>query len=146
MDNTFTEDYWDDTLDIKYESWEDIPVSTLNFTNSNTQVCYIALRKDDAVGVYNTKAVPPKAVAYEHMENVKLKAGEVILTIEVDTTNMLDLTNKSDYIQYLNCRLNDGKLDPKISLIRKVLLDKELNHFQVAYIIKDNRCVKNISK
>ena len=146
MNNNFTEDFWDGTLDINYKTWEEIPVSTLNFGNSKSQICYIALTKDMAIEAYNNKAVSQNTIAYEYVENMQLKDNMVILAVEVDTTDMLDLTNKNDYMQYMNCKLNNEKLDSKIALVRKVVIDKDTNQFQIVYLIRDNRCVKNIEK
>ena len=146
MNNNFTEDFWDGTLDINYKTWEEIPVSTLNFGNSKSQICYIALTKDMAIEAYNNKAVSQNTIAYEYVENMQLKDNMVILAVEVDTTDMLDLTNKNDYMQYMNCKLNNEKLDSKIALVRKVVIDKNTNQFQIVYLIRDNRCVKNIEK
>lgn len=146
MNNNFTEDFWDGTLDINYKTWEEIPVSTLDFGNSKSQICYIALTKDMAIEAYNNKAVSQNTIAYEYVENMQLKENMVILAVEVDTTDMLDLTNKNDYMQYMNCKLNNEKLDSKIALVRKVVIDKDTNQFQIVYLIRDNRCVKNIAK
>lgn len=146
MDKNFTEEYWDDTLDIYYKTWEEIPVSTLNFGNTTTQICYISLVKEKAIEAYNTKAIPANTVAYEYVENIKIKEDEVILAIEINTEGMLDLTNKNDYMQYMKCKTTDEKLNPEIALIRKVVMDNAANQFIVIYNIKDNRCVKNILK
>lgn len=146
MNNNFTEDYWDGTLDIYYKTWEEIPVSTLNFGNTTSQICYVSLVKEKAIEAYTTKAIPANTVAYEYVENIKKKDDEVILAVEINTEGMMDLTNRNDYMQYMKCKAANEKLNSEIALIRRVIVDNATNQFVVVYTIRDNRCVKDIIK
>lgn len=146
MNDNFTKEYWDGTLDIYYKTWEEIPVSTLNFGNTTSQICYVSLVKEKAIEAYTTKAIPANTVAYEYVENIKKKDDEVILAVEINTEGMMDLTNRNDYMQYMKCKAANEKLNSEIALIRRVIVDNATNQFVVIYNIRDNRCVKDIIK
>lgn len=147
MGNNFTLEMADDIIEKSYQTWEEIPVATLSFNSETSQTCYITMSKDKAVEACNVKAIPKNTIAYEYKENItKLKKDEVILAIDLDTTNMLDLTNRAEYIRYLNDKINKGRYDIDVPLIRRIELDRSLNHTYVCYIIKDNRCVRDIQK
>ena len=145
MENLTTTDF-DDILGINYTKWENIPVSTLQFKSQTSQLCYVSLNKDAAIEAYNSKSLPCKIKAYEYVDNVPRINGNVILAVELDTTQMLDLTNKNDYITYLKSKINNEKIEQKVSLIRDIEIDMSTHQYKIVYIILDNRCVKNIEK
>ena len=145
MENLTNTDF-DDILGINYTKWENIPVSTLQFKSQTSQLCYVSLNKDAAIEAYNSKSLPCKIKAYEYVDNVPRINGNVILAVELDTTQMIDLTNKNDYITYLKSKLNNEKIEQKVSLIRDIEIDMSTHQYKIVYIILDNRCVRNIEK
>lgn len=145
MENLTTTDF-DDILGINYTKWEDIPVSTLQFKSQTSQLCYVSLNKDAAIEAYNSKSLPCKIKAYEYVDNVPRINGNVILAVELDTTQMIDLTNKNDYITYLKSKLNNEKIESYTPLMRDVEINKTTHQFTIVYMIIDNRCIKNIEK
>lgn len=126
------------------DSFEEIPVSS---PNSNTsQICYIALSKDKAIKALKEQAIPTKTIAYEYMDEVVTKTGEVKLAIEIEISYMLDLTHKPDYEEYIKSKINGTPINNNISLIRKVVMNTETNQFKVVYIILNNSCIKRVHK
>lgn len=94
-------------------------MSTLNFNSKTSQVCFVSLPKDKALEIITSKAIPVNTIAYEYSDEVPKKNGDVIVAVEIDTTNMLDLTHKPDYIKYMQSKLDKNiKLDKSISIIR----------------------------
>lgn len=137
----FTQQLMDDTVFPTYNTWEEIPVSKIEFNSRISQICYIKLSKREAVEVIKTQAIPVNTKAYEYPDEIDLKQNEVVLAIKIDTINMLDLTHKPDYLYYMRCKLNNIKID-NITLIRKV----EMNQIKIVYIIKNNASVKQVYK
>ena len=136
-----TEALSNDTIDPceQYKTWEEIPVSTLWFNSNTSQVCFVAIDRSVAVNRINEISLPTNTKAYEYKENIKLKENEVLLQVELDTTNMFDTTNLSE--------LKDGNTN-NASLIRIVQPITHLGYtnYIIVYIIKNNRAVKNIQK
>ena len=93
----FTDEVIDDNIKLEYNTWEEIPVSSLHFNSKTTQICYISINKQEAIDAINNQAIPMNTKAYEYIENIKPKQDEVILAVEIDTTNMLDLTNNKEF-------------------------------------------------
>lgn len=132
---------FDEEFDIirEYKTWEEIPVSSLLFNSNTSQICYIAISKKEAISRINEMSLPKNTIAYEYKENIKLKDDEVIIAVEIDTTNMYDTTNLSE--------LNNNNSE-NTPLIRTV---KPINHlgytnYIVVYRIIDNRAVKSLYK
>lgn len=145
MDNNFTDSIPDDTLvieDYTYKTWEDIPVSSLWFNSNTSQICFVAIDKNAALKRINEISLPTNTIAYEYRENIKLKENEVILQVELDTSNMLDTTNMVEFQSRNNVDINN------IPLIRMVKPVAHLGYtnYIIVYQIKDNRAVKNIQK
>ena len=122
-----------------YKNWEDIPVSTLNFQSQTSQLCYIALNKTEATKRMNEISLPKDTIAYEYKENIKLKKNEVILCVEIDTSNMFDTTNLAEL------KHHNISNSPLIRTV-KPISNLGYSNYIVIYIIKDNRAVKNIFK
>lgn len=129
-----------------YKTLEEIPVSTPHFTSQTSQICYISIKKSKVLDIMNKKTIPTNIIAYEYKENINKKADEEILVFELDTTNMIDLTNRNDYLKYINIITNKQKLPDNISLIRQVYMSPDIQHPCIIYKIKDYRCIKNIHK
>lgn len=131
-----------DTIEL-YQTWEEIPMSTLWFKSNSSQLCFIAIDKEYAVSRLNERSLPPNICAYEYKDNIKLKPNEVILQVELDTSNMLDTTNLLELKQYTT-----AKPRPDYSLIRTVQPVTHLGctNYIIVYKIRDNRAVKNIQK
>lgn len=147
--NHFTPSDFDDTIFPTYKTWEEIPVSTLNFANNTQQICYISIPKNQAVNIIKNQAVPVNTKAYEYRENIKKDTNKVILAVEIDTSKgMLDLTNKNEYKTYLISKLNNTEfsLGSNISLLRRINIESNLNHFYIEYIILNNSCIGKIYK
>lgn len=136
-----TEALSNDTIDPceQYKTWEEIPVSTLWFNSNTSQVCFVAIDKSIAVNRINEISLPTNTKAYEYRENIQLKNNEVLLQVELDTTNMFDTTNLSE--------LKNGNTN-NVPLIRTVQPVTHLGYtnYIIVYLIKDNRAVKNIQK
>lgn len=141
----FTQQFTDDTIFATYNNWEEIPVSNLTFNSKSSQICYIALSNQEATKAIKTQAIPINTKAYEYKDEIKLKTDEVILAVEIDTTNLLDLTHKSDYMYFMQCILNNTKID-NVALIRKTEISNDINHIRIVYIIKNNSSVKHVIK
>lgn len=147
MENQFTNCEAYDNLFPKYRNWEEVPMSTLNFNSKTSQVCFVSLPKDKALEIITSKAIPVNTIAYEYSDEVPKKNGDVIVAVEIDTTHMLDLTHKPDYIKYMQSKLDKNiKLDKSISIIRKISMDESINQFRVIYIIRNNSKVKDVQK
>lgn len=145
MDNNFTDSIPDDTLvieDYTYKTWEDIPVSFLWFNSNTSQICFIAIDKNVALKRINEISLPANTIAYEYRENIKLKENEVILQVELDTSNMLDTTNIAEFKSKNNVDITNI---PLIRMVKPVIHLGYTNYI-IVYQIKDNRAVKNIQK
>lgn len=131
-----------DTIEL-YKTWEEIPMSTLWFKSNSSQLCFIAIDKEYAVSRLNECSLPANICAYEYKDNIRLKPNEVILQVELDTSNMLDTTNLLELKQYTT-----AKPRPAYSLIRTVQPVTHLGctNYIIVYQIRDNRAVKNIQK
>ncbi len=139
FDNDYTNIFEDDTINPYYKTWEEIPVSTLWFNSNTSQICFVAVKKNEAVDRINEKSLPIDTIAYEYRENIKLKNDEVILQVEIDTSNMFDTTN----IIELN---NNNKNNAPLIRAVKPIIRLGYTSYMVIYQIKDNRAVKNIQK
>jgi hypothetical protein len=151
MNNTqtvFTENELDDTIFLfkGYDNWEEVPVSQLNFTDNTEQVCYIKLSQKEALKAINSCAIPEDTKAYEHKDNIKKNNSNEILAVTIDTKDMLDLTNYSEYLAYIRAKLNNENIANRYSLIRRIKPLDETNIMIIEYIICNNRCVRNVQK
>lgn len=123
--------------------WEDIPVSTLNFSGKTEQIVFIALSKDEAEKAYKTHIFPSNLVAYEYKENIALKENQIIMAISIDTSDIFDMTNKSDYESVIISRLTHSKISehhPKI--IRDIEINQKTHQFAVVYRVIDFSVIK----
>lgn len=126
-----------------YKTWEEIPAvpaSASHFNTNTSQTCFVALNKNEAIERINEQSLPVGTKAYEYKENIHLKENEVILKVELDTSNMFDATKLSEHT-------HDGNSDDT-SLIRAIQSVTYLGYtnYVVVYIIQDNRSVKNLQK
>lgn len=144
MTNDNTNEF--DTIFPTYNTWEEIPVSTLKFYSNTSQICYIALPKEKAQKAVIEKAIPINTRAYEYIDEVPIKQNEVVLGIVLDTTNMLDLTHKPEYKQYLLQKMEGQSIQGNVPLIRKAIMDNEFNHIKIVYNIRNNECVRKVEK
>lgn len=136
-----------DIIFPSYKTWEEVPVSTLPPISNTSQICYIALPKEKAFKAVIEKAVPINTRAYEYLDNVPIKQGDVVLAVAIDTNNMLDLTHKSEYKQYISQKMKgNGGIQNNIPLIRKAVMENEFNHIKIIYVIRNNECVLKVEK
>lgn len=138
----------DDILNIYYKSWEEIPVSTLQFNNKTAQIVYVALSREEALKAMNTQSLPVKTMAYEYRENISLKDNQVIIKVAIDTKDMLDVTNIEELRYIMKSDLDVYLKENNVSLIRKIENRniKLMTVGVIVYIIMDNRAVKAIHK
>lgn len=138
----------DDIPDIYYKSWEEIPVSTLQFNGKTAQIVYVALSREEALKAINTQSLPVKTLAYEYRENINLKDNQVIIGVAIDTKNMLDATNIKELSHIMKSDLDVYIKENNVSLIRKIenRTIKLLTVGVIVYLIIDNRAVKAIYK
>lgn len=136
-----TNEIYNDIIDPceQYKTWEEIPVSTLWFNSNTSQICYVAIDKNIAISRINEISLPANTKAYEYRENIQLKSNEVILQVELDTTNIFDTTN---LVELKNGNTNNAPLVRTVQPIIRV----GYTNYIVVYIIKNNRVVKNIQK
>lgn len=136
-----TESLYNDTIDLceQYKTWEEIPVSTLWFNSNTSQICFVAIDKNIAISRINEISLPVNTKAYEHRENIQLKNNEVILQVELDTTNMFDTTN---LVELKNGNTNNAPLIRTVQPITRL----GYTNYIIVYLIKNNRAVKNIQK
>ena len=124
-------------------NWEDIPVSTLNFSDKTEQIVFVALSKDEAEKAYKTHIFPSNLVAYEYKENIALRENQVIMALSIDTSDIFDMTNKSNYESAIIARLTHNKISEKTP---KIIRDIEINHqnhqFMIIYKIIDFSVIK----
>jgi len=99
------------------------------------------ITKKAAVKALNNKAIPVNTIAYEYIDAIRLKEGNVIIAVEIETNNMIDLTHKSDYMDFINHRISN-----EASLIRRITMDNTIGLLQVAYLIKNNSCIRDVIK
>lgn len=141
----FTQQLMDDIMFPTYNTWEEIPMSKIEFNSRTSQICYIKLPQREAVEAIKTQAIPVNTKAYEYPDEIDLKQNEEVLAIEIDTTNMLDLTHKPDYLYYMKHKLDNIKIDD-IILIRKAEMNQYTNQIKIVYIIRNNASVKRVYK
>lgn len=139
MDTNFTSSNLDDTMNVEYKSWEEIPVSSLWFNSNTSQICYVAIDKNEVVGRINEKSLPINTKAYEYKENINLKPNEVLLQVELDTSNLYDTTNLAEL------KIGNTNNAPLIRTVQPITKSGYTNYI-IVYLIKDNRAVKNIQK
>lgn len=123
--------------------WEKIPVSSLHFNNKTEQILFIALSKEEAEKAYTTHIFPNNLKAYEYQENIQLKKNQVIMAISVDTSDMFDMTNKSDYESTLISKITHTKLsESKPKIIRDIEINQTTHQFMIIYKIIDFSVIK----
>ena len=139
MDANFTSNTLDDTMSIEYKTWEEIPVSSLWFNSNTSQICYVAIDKNEVVRRINEKSLPINIKAYEYKENIHLHSNEVLLQVELDTSNIFDTTNLAEI------KIPNNNNAPLIRMVQPITKLGYTNYI-IVYLIKDNRAVKNIQK
>lgn len=128
----------------EYETWEGIPVSTLQFRSNTFQICYVAIDKNKITNRNGILLLPKGTQAYEYRGNLNRKKGETILQVTLDTTNMVDTTNLTNTTEL--AKLNHINNDDSVSLIRMVepVTILGITKYKIVYKIKDNGAVKDI--
>lgn len=120
--------------------------------SKTTQICYISINKQEAIDAINNQAIPMNTKAYEYIENIKPKQDEVILAVEIDTTNMLDLTNNKEFNGIIKNNISSYKdivyyahKNNKV-LIRMVRSNERqiYNQYNIILIILNNSVVHKV--
>ena len=78
----FTQQLMDDIMFPTYNTWEEIPMSKIEFNSRTSQICYIKLPQREAVEAIKTQAIPVNTKAYEYPDEIDLKQNEEVLAIE----------------------------------------------------------------
>ena len=149
MSTDFTNESLYDTLDITYKTWEEIPVSQLTYNLTTSQICYIALPKDKALQAINEQAIPINSVLYEYIENVVINNDDIVIAVEIDTTNKLDLTSKRDFNTIRKVKdLDKYMRDLHIPLIKTIEQSNSIIYkfYYTKYKVLNNSIVKKVLK
>lgn len=110
-------------------------MSELKFNLSVQQICYVSVPESKAVDALSNYSVLVDLIAYEYTENIKLNVNETILAVELDLTNMFDLTKESDFNSVKNIdNLTQYLQKNQKSLLRFV--DLTLSPIYKKYLIK----------
>ena len=141
----------DDIIGVHYSTLEEVPsmsLSQLKFTSETIQVFYISLDKQKALECINTQSIPVNSTFYEYIENISVKDGEVILAVEVDTSNILDLTNVYHFNAIKNCNVNEYMKEHNINILRLVKEVNSLIYKQYVIVLRvfNNSPVRRIYK
>lgn len=122
--------------------------------SKTTQICYISINKQEVIDAINNQAIPINTKAYEYIENIKPKQDEVILAVEIDTTNMLDLTNNKEFDGIIKNNISSYKdivsyaHKNNKALIRMVRSNERqiYNQYNIILIILNNSVVHKVCK
>lgn len=138
MDNIYSDDDIFGTIEPIYNKLEDIPVSSLNFKSEHSMICYATISKDIIVERMNELSIPKDTIAYEYVENIKLKKNEVIIQILIDTSDVFDTTNS---VELQKGNLNNSPLIRTVKPITKL----GITSYIILYKIVNNKAVKDIA-
>lgn len=110
-------------------------MSELKFNLSMQQICYVSVPESKAIDALSNYSVLVDLIAYEYTENIKLNVNDTILAVELDLTNMFDLTKESDFDSVKNIdNLTQYLQKNQKSLLRFV--DLTLSPVYKKYLVK----------
>jgi hypothetical protein len=133
---------------IDYEPAYNSQSQTSNHINFNqasgieqitTTIVYAAVSTENLEQYLSLQAVGTDTKAYDSIDNLQLSENESILEIKIDTSNMIDLTNRKEYEKFISSGNQLNK-----PLVKRISRD---NSFQcIEYLIVDNRAVREIKE
>lgn len=124
-------------------------MSELKFNLSVQQICYVSVPESKAVDALSNYSVLVDLIAYEYTENIKRNVNETILAVELDLTNMFDLTKESDFNSVKNIdNLTQYLQKNQKSLLRFVdlSLSPVYKKYLIKYRILDISTIKKVYK
>lgn len=144
----------EDDFGFTMSSSYDTDMESFKEESKTTQICYIPINKQEAIDAVNKQAIPMNTKAYEYIENIKPKQDEVILAVEIDTTNMLDLTNNKEFSCIIKNNISSYKdivsyaHKNNKALIRMIRSNEKqiYNQYNIILIILNNSVVHKVYK